>query len=326
MNWIHIVYFSIIMYVNSLFLSTYRQASRFRIAKRFCSIRSNNNVNGRDLVHVILAPDVDGVHRKLNIFDTGYTKNCTDNPIVLLCGTAQTISTWSPHVRHFMKHRRVIIPELRCQGIVTDLLPQYGTIEQHVKDFIFLLNLLNISQVDIIGFSFGGRLGLALAAHRPDLVSKLSIMGVPLHRPQLGNAILRSWREGLAAGNLKECAWSFLLNGYSEKFVEKYCDRLPDFVDMIVSTNNKESLYHLMKLTHIENNNCKFSTVQCVSNINCPTQVIASSHDRIAGYKSVEDLSKAIKESHYHLINDCGHLAPFEEPTLWRKLVLDFIL
>jgi hypothetical protein len=39
---------------------------------------------------------------------------------------------------------------------------------------------------------------LAVAAHHPSLVCKLSLTAVPLERPALGRVILDSWMESLA--------------------------------------------------------------------------------------------------------------------------------
>ena len=37
-------------------------------------------------------------------------------PLVILGGTAQTINSYGPHILNISKSRRLIIPELRCQG------------------------------------------------------------------------------------------------------------------------------------------------------------------------------------------------------------------
>jgi len=169
--------------------------------------------------------DVDEKIRKLYYSDTC---NPHDNeiPVLILAGTAQTIKSWEPHILQILKRRRVITPELRGQGIDTSLLAAYGSMTQYALDLGYFLGKIKVSKVDIIGFSFGGRVGLSLAASNPNIVRKLSITGVPLKRPGLGSSILFSWIEGLKAGNIRECAWSFIFNGYSESFIEKNHHRL----------------------------------------------------------------------------------------------------
>ena len=70
------------------------------------------------------------------------------------------------------KSRRLIITELRCQGR-TELLSENSTVEQHVADFHQLMkNNFGIDRIQLAGFSFGGRIGMAIAASYPDLVEK----------------------------------------------------------------------------------------------------------------------------------------------------------
>ena len=132
--------------------------------------------------------DVDSVERKVYYIDMG-----TDSikpPLVILCGTAQTVNTFSPHFRQISKERRLIIIELRCQGM-TELLSEYGTIDQHVKDFHkIVVGHLGLRYIHLAGFSFGGRVSLAIAAMHPELVGRLSVTGVPLERPALGNYLV----------------------------------------------------------------------------------------------------------------------------------------
>ena len=140
----------------------------------------------------------------------------------------------------------------------------------------------------------------------------------------LGNLILQSWKEGLLEGHLRNSAWSFILNGYSDDFITKYKDRLPAFVDMVVGSNDAKKLSDLLVYSHVHILDELYSVPACASKINVPTQVIGATEDRIAGFESVRDLSKNIANSIFCEINS-GHLAPFENPVQWRKLLLDFM-
>ena len=147
-------------------------------------------------IRYVSIEDVDMELRGVRVFDSSLVQPQPAGslpPVVVLGGTAQTISTFAPHIRHLSANRRLVIPELRCQG-QTELLSYNGTLRQHVTDVENILHALEIDQrVDIVGFSFGGRIALAVAAHKPYLVSKISVTGVPWNRPPLGAMILKSW-------------------------------------------------------------------------------------------------------------------------------------
>jgi len=271
--------------------------------------------------------DVDGQRRSVQFIDLPAKKGVLEvayPPLVILGGTAQTINTFSPHFRALTETRRVIIPELRCQGATT-LLSDHGNMKQHAKDFVKIMEALGVvNAIDLCGFSFGGRVALCVAAHYPHLVNKLSLTGVPLVRSALGGLILESWKEGLVLGQMRSTAWSFVLNGYSPSFLEKYSSKLSTFVDMVVQANDPKRLADLMVYSHISDQLDPFSVQQCASKVSCPTQIIAGIEDRIANLESVRALSQAIPRSSFSEMPS-GHLAPFESPNVWRQHVLGFM-
>jgi len=193
----------------------------------------------------------------------------------------------------------------------------------NLENFMYSLNFF--STVDLIGFSFGGRVAISVAAHHPNLVNKLSVTGVPYIRPALGTMIINSWAQLLSSDNLRECAWSFLINGYSPEFIEKHHNKFSCFVDMIVESNDPQKLYNLITQSNTNNDENTFSVSFCAERIRCPTQVIGSRLDRIAGFTSVEELATHIPGALLHEMSHVGHLMPFEKPGEWRRLVLSFL-
>jgi alpha/beta hydrolase fold len=183
---------------------------------------STNGGFERDLYKQLDLVDVDSVKRKVFYVDIGtdYLKP----PLVILCGTAQTVNTFSPHFRQISKERRLIIIELRCQGM-TELLSEYGTIDQHVKDFHeIIVGHLGLKQIHLAGFSFGGRVSLAIAAMHPELVGRLSVTGVPLERPALGKLRLNdsvhcAFYFLYSSIYLSDCFYSYLLHTETLKHV-----------------------------------------------------------------------------------------------------------
>lgn len=135
---------------------------------------------------------------------------------------------------------------------------------------------------------------------------------------------MQSWKEGLLEGHLRNSAWSFILNGYSTDFIAKNKDRLPAFVDMVVCANDAKKLSDLLVHSHVYTQDDLYSVPACASKICIPTQVIGATEDRIAGLESVKNLSESITNSIFCEIKS-GHLAPFESPVQWRKLLLDFM-
>lgn len=177
---------------------------------------------------------------------------------------------------------------------------------------------------DIIGFSFGGRAGIGLAARWPYLVRRLSITGVPLVRPVLGKLILQSWKESLQSKNPKAAAWSCIINGCSAEFLLKHDRVVPELVDGILRNNDTARMCDL--ITHATSPAAELITKEHAKQVKCPTQVIASAGDRLAGMGSERQLAEAIEGSYFEEIDGaCGHMSPFEQPVKWRNLTMSFL-
>src|SRR5205814_3521222 len=68
----------------------------------------------------------------------------------------------------------VLAPDLRGHGL-SDWEPPWN-LGAHVADLIDTLDALHVPRVDVVGHSFGGRLGLELAARRPERVRRLVLL------------------------------------------------------------------------------------------------------------------------------------------------------
>ena len=303
-------------------ISTVELCRRSTVSRKVTAATHHKFKVAAGLVPVTTLPLLEKGESKLVYYiDKG--NNQDKPPLVLLAGTAQTIDTYTPHINQISKTRRLIIPELRGQGR-TQLDPAQCTIEQQVFDLEKILTGLGVQNIHLSGFSFGGRVALAFAAHRPDMVSRLSLTAIPLVRPPLGKVVLESWMDGLKRGNMRECAWSFIINGYSNAFLTKNAERLSMYVDMVANSNEPSKVYQLMTQSSKTFPGDVFSIPHCAGLIRCPTQVIGASEDRIAGLEPVKQLAAAIPHAQYAEMKT-GHLAPFEEPLVWRKHLMDFM-
>jgi pimeloyl-ACP methyl ester carboxylesterase len=220
--------------------------------------------------------DVDGIFRNMRYLDINNVNDVNNEkiPTLLLMGTAQTISTYGPHLRGLSRNKRLIVPELRSQG-ETELLSKHCSMKQHVQDIVNFCNEMNIKKVDIVGFSFGGRVACALAANNPSLLGRLSLTGVPLVRPALGSLIINSWKESMIEGNIRDSAWSFVLNGYNDTFIEQNHHKLEQFVDIVVKNNDPIKLRDLLLGSNSQSQE-NYSVALSAEKIICPTQIIGN--------------------------------------------------
>src|SRR5215475_12736653 len=93
-------------------------------------------------------------------------------PVILLHGGLANANYWGKQVRAFEKRYRVIVMDSRGHGRSTRNDQPYGY-DLMASDVIALMDYLKIKRAAIVGWSDGAILGLDIAIHHPDRLTKL---------------------------------------------------------------------------------------------------------------------------------------------------------
>lgn len=113
--------------------------------------------------------DINGLHMYYEIHGEGTL------PLVLIHGGGSTIqTTFGSIIPHLAKHRKIIAMELQAHGRTGDRDTPLS-FEQDADDIAGLLQHLNISKADFLGYSNGGQTLIALSLRFPGLVNKMII-------------------------------------------------------------------------------------------------------------------------------------------------------
>lgn len=121
----------------------------------------------------------------------------TGPPILLLNGGMMSIAAWEPFAQRLEPEFRVVRCDFRGQMLSPGEEP---CLEGHVADVIDLLDSLGLERVHVAGTSFGGIVGLLLAARHPDrFLSLAAIATTERITPEMWEATLRL-REAALAG------------------------------------------------------------------------------------------------------------------------------
>ena len=247
-------------------------------------------------------------------------------PLVIVGGMTQTLASWGGQLRPLSATREVLVYEARGQGhselALTDVSPA-----RHVDDFAALLTALAITgPVDLCGFSFGGRIALAIAATRPDLVRRLVITGVSAGRGALGRVIVRAWQAALATGTLEALAWLSLADTLGPAYLDRNEHMLAGMVQATMSRNRYEGIRALFEQTLADDPAWPFHPTRLAPRIACPTLLLAGAHDRLAPSAELAALAELFAGPvTHHVIPNVGHTVAIEAPEVWRAHVLEFL-
>ena len=102
-------------------------------------------------------------------------------PLLLLHGGSETINeSFCEQLGPFAEHHLVIAPEQQGHGHTKDIDAPLDYVVM-AENTAQLLQQLKLKDVDIVGWSDGGILGLLLAARHPQLVRRLAVTGASFH-------------------------------------------------------------------------------------------------------------------------------------------------
>jgi len=243
--------------------------------------------------------------------------------LVLLGGMTQTLASWSGQLRPISANRPVMAYEARGQG-GSELSVEDCSFGQHVRDFEALLDAKGLQQVDLAGFSFGGRVSLAIAATLPHRIRRLVISGVALDRGVLGKLIVSGWIATLGTGDLEALARVSLPDILGPAYLEKHAHLVEGMVKAAKTRNRFGGVRALFEQTMNLPDDSPWSPRVLVPRLQAPVLSIGGSLDRLAPPSEVRALAE-LCGGEFLEVPDAGHTVAIEAPGTWRDAVEAFL-
>ncbi len=255
--------------------------------------------------------------------DTHYLEAGTGQPVVLLHGSGPGVSAhanWRLTIPALAARTRVLAPDLvgfgdteRPPGTSYDL----GTWTDHVLAF---LDALGLERVSLVGNSFGGAIALSLAAHHPDRVDRLVLMGsvgVPFAitegldavwgyepSPEAMRRIMDyfAFARELLTDELAELRYRASVQpGYQESYAAMFPAPRQRWVDAMVTP------------------------AELVAALPHRTLVVHGREDRVIPLQNAYRLLELVPDAQLHVFGRCGHWTQIEQAPAFNRLVLDFL-
>jgi pimeloyl-ACP methyl ester carboxylesterase len=125
-------------------------------------------------------------------------------PLLLLHGNNGSIADFYQQIPAFSKNYQVIALDTRGQGRSTDLTGREYSYEQFAVDLYKVIQHLQLSKVNIVGWSDGGNTGLIFNAAHPELVAKLVTIGANLNPSGVDKAIMDGFKQQLSENKMTD--------------------------------------------------------------------------------------------------------------------------
>jgi len=218
-------------------------------------------------------------------------------PVILLHGGLANSNYWGNQVPFLAKRYQVIVMDSRGHGRSTRDDKPYGY-DLMASDVLALMDFLKIQKAAIVGWSDGAILGLDIAIHHPERLTKLYAFAA------------NSDPSGVA-----DLSKSDVFNAYIAR-AEKEYEKLS-----ATPTEYKAFLDQIGKMWATQPN---FTEAQLRA-ITVPTWIVDADHDEAIKRENTEYMAKMIPSSGLLLLPEVSHFAFLQDPQQFTTSVNHFL-
>jgi 3-oxoadipate enol-lactonase len=209
----------------------------------------------------------------------------------------------------------VIAPDLKGVGR-SAVLEAPVTISNYADDLTDLLAVMEIREPVIIGFSLGVMIAVELYG-RASLRPRALVLACGLV-----TAGKRDGTEAMLARALTLGPTAFATEQaqavFGAAFKRSHPDVVADFVQWR-SAMDQSSLHHAFRAAY------GFDLSSELTQISCPTLVMAAEDDPFVDPDLGRAMAGRIPGAEFLLIEGCGHMAPIEQPATFEQAILDHL-
>lgn len=249
---------------------------------------------------------------KIRYYDT---LNCSLNlpPVLLLHGLGGSADRWTKVIPYLSRKYRLIIPDIIGFGYSDKPHVEY-TIDFFIKFIKKFLNILNISDVNIIGSSFGGLLALEYAIKYEEEIKKLTLVA-PAGMMRYVSTTLKHYISAALYPTYENVQRAYREMIYDSSMVSE--DSIEDFINRMNLPNSK---YAFMSTLMSFNDHPKLADRL---KINIPTLIIWGRKDKVIPVRYAKKFK--IPNSKIVLLDNCGHYPHIEKIEEFIRIILKFL-
>lgn len=250
-----------------------------------------------------------------------YRLDGSGEPLLLLNGGMMSYGAWDPLVPPLAARYQVLRCDLRGQLRSPGTPP--SDLAGHADELVALLDHLGVERCHVVGTSFGGLVGIALAALHPGRVRSLVAVTVGDHAtPELARGMgqldeaCQLVLDGGSPARLGELMAAFF---YSPAFVaanrEAFSARTAQLAQL--PRGWWEGLSGLLRT--------RFDLRPLLPRVACPTLVMAAAQDIVFLPERGRAAADAIPGARFELVPDSAHVLIQEQPLRFVELTMEFI-
>jgi len=234
---------------------------------------------------------VNGIEMYYAVFGKG-------DPVLLIHGGLGHADIWASQVATLSKTHKVIIADSRGHGRSTRTEEPFGY-DLMASDYLALLDHLKIDKTALVGWSDGGIIGIDIALHHPERLTKVFA--------QAANVTT----DGVDSGVLTNKTFAAYIDRSGRDY--KKLSKTPDQYDAFVA--------QISKMWETQPNWSK----EELAKITTPIAVVAGDHDEAIKREHTDYMASVIPGAKEIILPNASHFAMLQAPDEYSQAVLDFI-
>ncbi len=240
-------------------------------------------------------------------------------PIIFIHGFPFCSEMWKPQVNAMSSFYYCITYDVRGLG-KSDVGDGQYTIDFFVDDLFALMDYLKIQKAILCGLSMGGYIAQRAIQRNPERVTGLILCNTKSEadtnqaKINRSNAIKLIKTEGIPA-----FAENFLKQIFSD-FTYAHNPQAVELIRQIIYNTSPLGMCGVQLALA-----CRIDTSDLLSTLQIPVLLIAGQYDSFAPPVVMEEMSKKISNSEYHILPHSAHMSNLEDTELFNKILLDFL-
>lgn len=231
-------------------------------------------------------------------------------PALFLHGGAG-LSAWTPFFQAVSENVDLIVPEHPGFG-ESDNPDWLRSVSDLALFYLDLLDAMELSDVHLIGNSFGGWIAAEMAVRDCSRLRSLTLIG-PAGLPPVGEqADIFRWPHADSTRNLF----------YNQAIAERMLAAVPTPEQLANQLKNQTTMARLGASCRLTNPDLG----RWLHRIKVPAHVVWGRHDKYCPVATAEAWSSAIPHARATIVDEAGHLPHAEQPQATGKAVTAFLL
>ena len=254
---------------------------------------------------------------------TNYHDIGDGSPLVMIHGSGPGVTGWANWrlvMPDLAARHRVLVPDMvgfgytaRPEGI------QYN-LDTWLAHALAFLDALNLTQVDLVGNSFGGALSLAIAIRHPERVRRLVLMGAAGVSFELTPALDAVWGYTPSVENMRRMMDTFAFN---RDLVNDDLARMR--YEASIRPGIQEAYSAMFPAPRQASVEALASDPADIAALPHETLIIHGRDDVVVPLANSCRFLELIPRAQLHVFGQCGHWTQIEHASRFSRLLLDFL-